>query len=162
MKSSVPWPIINISWNFHCYLLRPFEGILLTIKQTAAVTSPPPQVIIGILRDFMSICCIIPTINIALQRGQKRHSERPSRGMSILHVFLSIYYPSRHLCFRGTILIEIVSWPTDRQSWCFVTVVTIRIRSFSFTLSSCWTEELNHWQAFSFHCVLFSSWTIVT
>lgn len=34
--------------------------------------------------------------------------------------------------------------------------------AFSFTLFSCWTEELSHLQAFSFHLVLFSSWTIMT
>lgn len=40
----------------------------LTIKLTATVTSPPPlaEGIIGTLREFMNVCCIIPTINIAL------------------------------------------------------------------------------------------------
>lgn len=114
---------------------------------------------IGTMRHFVDICCTLPTIDGALERGEKEPWGRPRRGMSILHLLspqtLALYWDNGK---------EMVSWPIEEQKWRFAidgkgTVITIRKRR---SASRYWTIELSHWQAFCFHLVLFSSRTIMT
>lgn len=86
------------------------------------------KAMIGTMRHFVEICCTLPTIDGALERGEQEHWGRPRGGMSILHLLS----PQTHTLYwdNGK---EMVSWPTEEQKWRFAidgkgTVITIRKR----------------------------------